>query len=89
MRFSRKSDFRSIIEHKIVKGENFYKYFFKELSPVMIRNSRHFLNFYDFRSTSSDKPKTFHIIKIHKMAGISKYYGTKLFKKVLLKNVHL
>ena len=34
--------------------------------------------------------KTFHIIKIQKMAGISKYYRTKLLKKVLLiKNVHL
>ena len=29
--------------------------------------------------------QTFHIIKIQKMAGISKYYRTKLLKKVLIK----
>ena len=29
----------------ILKVNIFYKYFFKKLSPVIFRNSRHFLNF--------------------------------------------
>ena len=33
----------------------------------------------------SANQKTFHRIKIQKMAGISKYYWTKLLKKVLIK----
>ena len=33
--------------------------------------------------------KTSFITKIQKTEGISKYYRTKLLKKVLIKNVHL
>ena len=54
---------------KILKVNIFYKYFFKKLSPVIIRNSCHFLKFCDFRSTSSDKPKNISYNKSSKNGG--------------------
>ena len=56
----------------LLKMNIFYKYFFKKLSPVKFRNSRHFLNFCDFRSTSNGKPKNISCNKIQKVARISK-----------------
>ena len=78
---------RIIVE--ILKVNISYKYFFEKPSPVIFRNSRHFLNFYHMKCfwlVARRQPK---VTKIQNVAGISNYYRTKLLKKVLIKNVHL
>ena len=52
-----------------IKAIIFCKYFFSKLSPVIIRNSRHFLDFCDFGLTSRGKPKIISYNKNSKNGG--------------------
>ena len=81
-----------VLSVKISKCEHFYKYYFENLCPVIYRNSRHFLNFCDFRSVSSGKPKTIsyneNLKQWREFLNITGLSDSKQYL-LLIKNVHL